>query len=353
MKHDELVGLSLLFLSLLCLGTWPAILRSTRGNLCHVYIDYAIAYWLVCLLPLLLAQHDDLRLGFSLVFAASLGGVLLSLGNLSLQWAVSPTFGLPLTTTLAIQASMTVILGTSINFYFEPQMTPHPILLGAGVVAFLVAICLAMSTQMEYDFQKGQYTELELVDYGQTSSRHCDETNPENPSDSTLVASRQSKFSGLLVAVLGGLAFGFFSPLFNIAVNDPFGWSIHPQSVTVTNAWFSSAFVATSIVTNVSYLYWHSPSILSIWRSHHVHKLAYIAGIVCGLGNILQFLGGKRVGYATADLVQAYPIVSTVWDVVLFGEFRSIYCRLFFLLFGMYASYLTGIGLLAASSLQR
>jgi Ureide permease len=30
------------------------------------------------------------------------------------------------------------------------------------------------------------------------------------------------------------------------------------------------------------------------------------------------------VGFATADLVQAYPIVSTIWDIVLFGEYRLL-----------------------------
>lgn len=41
------------------------------------------------------------------------------------------------------------------------------------------------------------------------------------------------------------------------------------------------------------------------------------------MANLLQFQGGRMVGFATADLVQAYPLVSTIWDIWLFGEYRS------------------------------
>jgi glucose uptake protein GlcU len=81
---------------------------------------------------------------------------------------------------------------------------------------------------------------------------------------------------------------------------------------------------------------------------------AWLAGVVCALGNVLQFQGGQRVGYATADLVQAYPLISTIWDIFLFGEFATVRMKshLGCLLLGMYASYLAGIFLLAASSMQ-
>ena len=71
---------------------------------------------------------------------------------------------------------------------------------------------------------------------------------------------------------------------------------------------------------------------------------------MCAFGNVLQFQGGQLVGYATADLVQAYPIVSILWDVYLFGEFRQASRTLVLLLFGMYISYFLGIGLLASST---
>ena len=55
------------------------------------------------------------------------------------------------------------------------------------------------------------------------------------------------------------------------------------------------------------------------------------------------------VGFATADLVQAFPLVSTVWDVLLFGEFHSAGVAVVVSLVGMYGTYITAIGFLMAS----
>jgi Ureide permease len=54
-----------------------------------------------------------------LVAVAMVGGALLSLGNLSFQWATA-VYQASLTFALAIQASMTIVLGTGINYALEP-----------------------------------------------------------------------------------------------------------------------------------------------------------------------------------------------------------------------------------------
>ena len=84
-------------------------------------------------------------------------------------------------------------------------------------------------------------------------------------------------------------------------------------------------------------------------------RVALLAGIVCAAGNVLQFHGGQLVGYATADLVQAYPLVSTLWDILWFGEFAHVqWCcsRLSVLLVAMYVAYVGGIVLLSVSSID-
>jgi hypothetical protein len=46
--------------------------------------------------------------------------------------------------------------------------------------------------------------------------------------------------------------------------------------------------------------------------------LALLAGLICGSRNLLQFQGGIIVDLATADLVEAYPLVFTVWDIYIY-----------------------------------
>ena len=47
------------------------------------------------------------------------------------------------------------------------------------------------------------------------------------------------------------------------------------------------------------------------------------AGTLCGVANYLQFDGGKRAGFAAAFVVQAFPLVGTLWGVYLFGDYKG------------------------------
>ena len=60
-------------------------------------------------------------------------------------------------------------------------------------------------------------------------------------------------------------------------------------------------------------------------------------------------LGGSLAGFAAADLVQAYPLVSTLWGMGLFGEFRGASRRVWCLLAAMYSSFVAAVALLALS----
>jgi len=451
-------------------------------NLCHVYMDYSVTYFVVSCLPLLLAialarnqqekqqDHDTVILSSPLlILTACIGGSLLSTGNLSMQWATA-IYGAPLTTVLALQASMTVVLGTTLNYWIEPDQTPHPRQLWAGVGVFLAAILLATRAQMVYAAQRQQQQQqmtlmlhrhlsmegVELAEcyrhdnhqsvHGNSDINTRDDVVAVNESTRTLSRSRQqqheydtivdtddddqchsdnnvnrmmkdengpsafgthqeghgfsysaagdasplakrkSTTTGVAIAALGGLCFGFFSPCFNIAVNDPFHWSPSTMRsddddtfgesddgaaftvrIGLVNTWFSFAFFVASFVGNTLLLqrqdargadYGPLPSVGTVLKTYLKQdgllerQLAIIAGLICALGNILQFQGGQMCGYATADLVQAFPLVSTVWDMFLFGEFRSVKCYsgLAMLLIAMYVAYLSGIVLVASSS---
>ena len=337
-------------------------------------------------------QHHRL-MSAPLILSAMLGGAALSFGNISFQWATA-VYGAPLTTVLAMQASLTVILGTSINYLLEPEMTARPDLLLTGVGVFLVAIGLATRAQNVYLQQQRQRL---VDDMMENSSRMTGATGGvmeyadvefhyaigsfDNETYYSVEEEQESQRrfrTGTMIALMGGLAFGFFSPAFNVAVNDPFGWNDGQQDngadnriderdssllVFYANLWFSLSFGVASVVGNLALLKFElqDQNVEEIiWAyvtqaSWMDRRVALLAGIVCAAGNVLQFHGGQLVGYATADLVQAYPLVSTLWDILWFGEFAHVrWCcsALSVLLVGMYVCYVGGIVLLAVSSLD-
>ncbi|CAN6334081.1 unnamed protein product [Urochloa humidicola] len=79
--------------------------------------------------------------------------------------------------------------------------------------------------------------------------------------------------------------------------------------------------------------------------------LALLAGMVCGLGN--AFMTGQAAGYAAADSVQALPLASTFWGVVLFGEYWRSSRRTYTLLASMLVMFSVAMAVLMASSNHR
>ena len=86
-----------------------------------------------------------------------------------------------------------------------------------------------------------------------------------------------------------------------------------------------------AIILNISFLY---RPVLNLPRSSFKAYLsdwdgrgwASLAGLLCGFGNGLQFMGGQAAGYAAADAVQVnlpnLYLASSVKFLVLILEFR-------------------------------
>jgi glucose uptake protein GlcU len=205
--------------------------------------------------------------------------------------------------------------------------------------------------------------------YSSNTRTNQSQSNSTSPSNKNVTM-------GILIALFGGTCFGFFSPLFNIAVNDPFGWSSNSNSGTVedasgstspsglsvstANSLFALAFAFSSVLWNL-WLMTYPPTVgqvlmpQSSWKNYISKErmsdrmLALTAGALCGVGNALQFQGGALAGFAAADMVQAFPLVATLLDVLVFGEFRSASRRILAILAAMYISYLSGMICLASS----
>lgn len=122
----------------------------------------------------------------------------------------------------------------------------------------------------------------------------------------------KSIWIGLGVTFFAGVCYSLFSPAFNLATNNQ--WHMLKQgtpNLVVYTAffYFSLSFFVIALILNIWFLYHPAcnlprSSLKSYLKDWEGRNWALLAGVVCGLGNGLQFIGGQAAGYAAADCVQ-------------------------------------------------
>ncbi|KAK4399848.1 Ureide permease 2 [Sesamum angolense] len=379
-------AIACMLLSLLLLGTWPAILTllERRGRLPqHTYLDYTITNLLAALIIAFtfgeigtssidkpnfinqLAQDN-----WPSVLFAMTGGIALSLGNLATQYAWA---FVGLSVTEVITSSITVVIGTTLNYFLDDKINKAEILF-PGVGCFLIAVCFgsavhssnaadnkAKLTSFSNDYEDGSAIKDESVSE-ETYANKAE--NLENGTPTKEKAKiRDCRFSDRAREQKGnkGVCFSLFSPAFNLATNDQ--WhklkdGVPHLSVYAAFFYFSVSCFLIAIILNISFLYHPvlnlpKSSLKAYVSDWNGRRWAFLAGLLCGFGNGLQFMGGQAAGYAAADAVQALPLVSTFWGVLLFGEYRRSSRRTYVLLVGMLSMFIVAVSVLMASSGHR
>ncbi|CAA2985482.1 ureide permease 1-like isoform X2 [Olea europaea subsp. europaea] len=388
-----------MLLALFFLGTWPAILTllERRGRLPqHTYLDYTITNLLAAVIiaftfgeigkstiekPNFLNQLSQDNWP-SILFAMA-GGIVLSLGNLSTQYAWA---FVGLSVTAVITASITVVIGTTLNYFLDDRVNKAEILF-PGVGCFLIAVCLgsavhasnaadneAKLSSFSNDYEDGTAIEASVsktaYSHHDLEKRICTNEKAKFGTAHFLMELEQKRaikvhgkgtFIGLAITFFAGICFSLFSPAFNLATNDQWHTlkdSVPHLSVYTSFFYFSISCFLIAIILNISFLY---HPVLNLPKSSFKAYLsdwngrgwALLAGLLCGFGNGLQFMGGQAAGYAAADAVQALPLVSTFWGILLFGEYRRSSRRTYMLLISMLLMFIVAVGILMASSGHR
>ncbi|XP_061347292.1 ureide permease 1-like isoform X3 [Gastrolobium bilobum] len=386
-----------MLLSLFFLGTWPAVMTmlERRGRLPqHTYLDYTLTNLLAAVIialtlgeignnkphePNFLSQLSQDNLP-SVLFAMA-GGVVLSVGNLSTQYAWA-FVGLSVVEVIA--SSITVVIGTTLNYFLDDRINKAKILF-PGVGCFFIAVCLGSAVHSSNTADN----KAKLNDF---SSHHkdaaqyvflsvpIDSRDLENGSASAYEAKAgtavflielekrrsikvfgKSTFIGLAITFFAGVCFSLFSPAFNLATNDQWHTlkkGVPHLSVYTAFFYFSVSCFVVAIILNITFLYHPilnlpKSSLKAYLRDWDGRGWAFLAGLLCGFGNGLQFMGGQAAGYAAANAVQALPLVSTLWGIILFGEYRKSSRRTYILLGGMSLMFIAAVAVLMESSGHR
>ncbi|XP_021657663.2 probable ureide permease A3 isoform X4 [Hevea brasiliensis] len=231
-----------MLLSLFFLGTWPAIftLLERRGRLPqHTYLDYSITNLLAALFfaltfgeigkstpekPNFITQLSQLSENWPSVMFAVGGGVVLSIGNLCTQYALAFA---GLSVTEVITASMTVVIGTTLNYFLDEKINKAEILF-PGVGCFLIAVCLASavhsSNTADNIAKLSSLSSTEDLETGNDTAENVKfgtaDFLVELEKRRAIKVFGKSTLSGLSIAFFAGVCFSLFSPAFNLATND-------------------------------------------------------------------------------------------------------------------------------------
>ncbi|CAM0949804.1 unnamed protein product [Alopecurus aequalis] len=393
-------AIGLMAAALVLLGTWPVVLAvlERRGRLPqHTYLDYSINNFLAAVLIALtfgqiggdtpetpnflnqLTQHN----WPSIMFAMA-GGVVITLGTLATQygWAY---VGLSVTEVMA--SSLKVVIGTTLNYFLDGRINRAEVLF-PGVGCFLIAACLGSLVHSSNAADNLEKLSNSKNFTGNTPKEELTRHLLEEEEPKDWISSKLANSSRLSCRVLlqkrsyqrkfmfldparwwaSGLSpsracatRSLFTPEFNLATNDQ--WHTLRDGVphlVVYTAYFYfslSSFVV-GVALNVWFLYRPMAgvprsSLRAYVGDREGRGLALLAGMVSGLGNAFTFMAGQAAGYAAADSVQALPLVSTFWGVVLFGEYRRSSRRTYTLLGSMLFMFVVAMVVLMASSARR
>ncbi|CAH2045595.1 unnamed protein product [Thlaspi arvense] len=370
-----------MILSLCCLGSWPAILTllERRGRLPqHTFLDFTTANLLAAIVIAFSLgevgkstfQTPDFTTqlpqdNWPSVLFAVVGGVLLSVGNLATQYAFA---FVGLSVTVVITASITVVIGTTLNYFLDDKINKAEILF-PGVGCFLLAIFLGAAI---HSSNAADIKSLPSGYKSETRDFYSIKKGEENPEKEKTDVESQEKAAEKAKA---GTA-GFLVELENKRAIKVFGKSImielfitlfagiclslfSPAFVVYTAFfYFSIAGFLIALILNLIFLYRPMVGLARSSLKKYVNDSkgrgwAVFAGFLCGFGNGLQFMGGQATGYAAADSVQALPFVSTFWGIILFGEYRRSSRRTYVLLVSMLVMFIAAVAILMASSGHR
>ncbi|XP_048528161.1 ureide permease 1-like [Triticum urartu] len=402
--EDKGSAIALMCAALLFLGTWPALLTllERRGRLPqHTYLDYSITNLLAAvLIALTLGQLGETKQDMpnfftqlsqdnwpSVLFAMA-GGLVLSIGNLSTQYAWAYV---GLSVTEVICASMVVVIGTTLNYFLDNRINRADILF-TGVACFLVAVILGTAvhasnaadneeklSESKNGYNLGTNGGMEPSKQGIHDALEVDIENGACAEEVTRAEAGTAEYlielegrrsvkvfgsstlKGLGLVFFAGVCLSLFSPALNLATNDQ--WHTLkggvPHLVVYTAFfYFSMSCFVIGVGLNILFLYRPMAGVpkssfkayLSDWEGR---QWALLAGLLCGFGNGFQFMGGQAAGYAAADAVEALPLVSTFWGIVLFGEYRKSSKKTYTLLVLMLLMFVAAVATLMASAGRR
>ena len=316
----------MLLCSMLCWGSWAnalKIMKTVRFEL--FYWDYVIGTTLMSLilaftmgsngtsgLPFLADLHTAPWGNLEYAFA---GGVVFNAANILLTGAIEVA-GLAVAFPLGV--GLSIVIGVTLNYIVTAKN--DPILLFGGVALLIGAIVVDALAYRKHAGQSAQKTTR----------------------------------NGIILCIVSGIGLGLFYPLVAKSISGP----VHPGPYTV-GVLFMLGMLLSNFVFNIAVMKRPVTGQPSLSMSDYFkmpgrwHALGItLGGGLWGLGTVFNFTASASgiVGPATSfALGDGATMVSAIWGLILWKEFRGASPEVNKLLGLMFFLFLAGLGSIALS----
>ncbi len=321
LPHSYFSALLLLIFSMLLWGSWANAQKAEHGLPFELfYWDYAggllLTVWLVGITLGNLRPHSPEGFFSNLAQANSshlawalAGGAVFNLGNVLLVAAISLA---GMAVAFPVGAGIGLALGVGLNYAIAPS--GNPVLLFGGIALVLLAIVLDARA----------YAGLH---HSGSGSR-----------------------SGLVVSMAAGIAIGLFYPLVARALRGP--GHLDPYTVLAIFSLGVSASTFPLLIWFMRHPLQGPRTGVRDYRNMTLrqHAWGWLAGALWALGTAANFAASYLpvIGPATAfALGEGNTMISALWGVLVWKEFRGANRKIRFLIGFMFASFAAGLAAIA------
>jgi Putative glucose uptake permease len=325
-------ALLLAILTMICWGSWANTFKLTKKWRFELfYFDFSIGVLLAAVVAAYTfgSMGDDLSFGDNMMITgkrqiglALLAGMIFNLANMLLVAAISLA-GLSVAFPVAIGLAM--VIGVAANYIINPQ--GNPFLLFSGALLLLVAIV------------------VDALAYRANAQVEGEVTN---------------KFSlkGLILSLVSGVLMGSFYPIVEVSKAGDIGLGPYSVGFVFAIGVFLSTFIYNLYFMNLP-VEGEPISFFSYFKGSKLnHVLGILGGILWSAGAIANFVAASapasvNVGPAvTYALGQGATLVSVLWGLLVWKEFKGADTRVKMLLAVMVALFIAGLALVSLAPLH-
>lgn len=314
LPHTYTAALLLMILSMVCWGSWANTFKlAGKWRFELFYFDYAFGVLVAALIFAYSAgsmgydgfsfMDDLMNAGKRQWFYGFVGGVIFNLANMLLMAAISVA---GMAVAFPVGIGLALVIGVILNYLVQPTGNPLLLFLGCGLI-----LCAIVLDAMAYK-QIGILRHEEQARAGKAATL------------------RPQSMKGVFLALIAGGLMGVFYPL--VARGQEGDVGLGPYSILVVFAAgvFLSTFVFNLFFMNLP-VEGEPVEVLQYFRggSLWTHLLGWLGGAVWCAGAIASFVPASpksdvHVGPATSYAMgQGATLISTLWGLLVWKEFRG------------------------------